>query len=455
MNILFNKIDTSLCKLNINIIDKKIFIAFSGGPDSVFLLEYILSKINKSKLNNITVLHINHHLRGVESDDDEKFIVNLCNSKNLKLIVEHININDIEKGSIEDRARKLRYRIFAKYSSQYDYLVTGHNMNDTVETMIFNFFRGSGIRGLSGISKIRGKYLRPLLSIKKEEILDFLNKNGIQYRIDSSNINGKYTRNVIRNDIIPYISEKLNLELIERLGSNVELYINERVFIEKHTEKVLDASCISVSNGFCCKTDSLLLLSKFERGEIYRELLKRLGMEGGGDLSFTNETDTILQLSKESYKDFYNKMTIYRVGNRLLFLKGKYSDYFNISEKILSFPFTANFSDNSITISGGNYNVSHKSDKEKIVFINKKFIEDGKIIVRYYKAGDKMAVNYAGKIIEKKLKHIFSSKKIGRIERKNIPIITSLSGEILWITGIIVNPKIIGNDYYIKAENKN
>lgn len=202
-----------------------VIIAVSGGPDSVFLL-HLIKKIEKKLHLQIIAAHVNHKLRGTESDKDQKFVETLC--KKLKVKLETSTLPKITKGNIEELARDFRYSFFSKLQKKYQasHILTAHHADDNIETVIMNMSRGSFARGLKGMDFHGGVHrnvLRPLLNITKEDILKYLKKNRLTYRIDKSNTDEKYSRNFIRHNIVP-LFKKLNPNFSQVFQKNLQLF---------------------------------------------------------------------------------------------------------------------------------------------------------------------------------------------------------------------------------------
>ena len=193
---------------------EKILVGFSGGPDSVFLL-HLLDKFKKRFRIELYALHINHSLRGKEAADDEKFCEEFCLKRKLKFFSVKKKVksfSDKNKMSLEEGGRFLRYTEFERVLKQknLDKIATAHNANDNTETVLLNLIKGTGLEGISGIPVKRDNIIRPILGFNKEEILSYLKKNDISYRIDKTNEESNYERNYLRNKIIPLIKQKLN-----------------------------------------------------------------------------------------------------------------------------------------------------------------------------------------------------------------------------------------------------
>lgn len=181
------------------------FVAVSGGVDSMLLLELMVQ--NKLPIH---VLHVNYHLRGNESNEDELLVKNYCESTNIPLTVESIYLKkklEINGGNLQNEARKVRYDFFNKELNKVpnSNLVLAHHFNDQLETFFLQLLRNAGIAGLSGMKPVNNKFLRPLLNFKKEEIYSLAIERKISWREDKSNAKNDYSRNRLRNEIIPFL----------------------------------------------------------------------------------------------------------------------------------------------------------------------------------------------------------------------------------------------------------
>lgn len=177
--------------------------ALSGGADSVALL-LALKTLSADLGITVTAVHINHLLRGEESDRDENFCRELCKKLDIPLTVfrkDAAAFSHSLGASVETGAREMRYEIFSQISA--DKIATAHNLNDNAETILFRMARGTGLRGLTGIPPVRGKIIRPLLSCTRDEIEAYLNDVGQDFVTDSTNFSDDYTRNRIRHKIMP------------------------------------------------------------------------------------------------------------------------------------------------------------------------------------------------------------------------------------------------------------
>lgn len=196
----------------INILEKKglilpgdkILIAFSGGPDSVFLFE-VLTFLKRKYPIEIGIIYINHNLRK-DVDKDIDFVSKFSEDNGISAYIKNANVIEYSKEnrkSVELAARELRYNIIGEtsLSEGYNKIATGHNLDDNVETLIFRLLRGTSLKGMKGIPEQRGNIIRPLLQFEKKEILEYLAEKERKYVIDYTNSENNFTRNYIRNEI--------------------------------------------------------------------------------------------------------------------------------------------------------------------------------------------------------------------------------------------------------------
>ena len=226
-----------------NLISKgdKIVVGVSGGPDSITLLT-CLNKYKDKFGCEIIVAHVNHLLRK-ESTSEEQFVENVCKNLNIKFFAKRVDINKLskeKKRGTEETAREERYNFFEEILKKEDAnkIAIAHNMNDNAETMLLNLIRGTGLTGLEGIKPIEyDKFIRPLINCKREEIEEYCKINNLEPRIDKTNFENVYTRNKVRNIIIPQLKE-INPNVIETLSRTSEIITYNNEYIRDDAEKV-------------------------------------------------------------------------------------------------------------------------------------------------------------------------------------------------------------------------
>ena len=226
-----------------NLIEKNdsIVVGVAGGPDSMTLLS-ILLKLKEEFNLKIYVAHVNHMLRE-NAIKDEEYVKEFCEKNNIEMFIKKANISEIakkEKIGFEEAGRNARYNFFEEIlkNTESNKIAIAHNLNDKVETIIMNTLRGSGVSGLKGIEPKRKKYIRPLIEIERHEIEKYCIENEINPRHDESNDDNTYTRNKIRNIIIPYIRNEFNPNIIKTLNRLSEIIKEEDEYVQSKTEKI-------------------------------------------------------------------------------------------------------------------------------------------------------------------------------------------------------------------------
>ncbi len=243
----------------------RIFVAYSGGGDSTTLLHYLYL----SGLKNIYAIHVNHNI-SANSKTWERLCLNFCKDLDIPIFIERINLQS--SSNLEEEARNKRYEIFESYlTNENDILVMGHHKNDQVETVLLRLFRGSGVTGVSGIPKIRklgkGFLYRPLLSVSRQEIDNYVKDNNLNYVSDESNLDDDFDRNFIRNQIIPVLEERFPA-LCQNIFKSSELFkqANEAIFEQSNKDLI---NCL-IGNGKILNIDSLKKYSSFQQTNILR-----------------------------------------------------------------------------------------------------------------------------------------------------------------------------------------
>lgn len=245
-------IDT-IKKYNLIKENDSIVIGVSGGPDSICLL-HILNEI-KNELNfKIYVAHINHMIRE-EADSETEYVKEFCKNLGIECYIKRIDVveiaNNLKRGT-EETGRQIRYEFFNEIleKTNSNKIATAHNNNDKVETILMNILRGSGTSGLKGIEAIRDNmYIRPLINTSREEIEEYCETNKLEPKIDESNNENIYTRNKIRNIVIPYIKQEFNPNIIKTINRLSEVANEENEYLNKVTENEFNKLLLEKANN--------------------------------------------------------------------------------------------------------------------------------------------------------------------------------------------------------------
>lgn len=263
----------------------KIVLGVSGGIDSVAMLD-ILHLLTESFQFQLVVAHYNHNLRGKNSDEDEKFVKELSEQYGLEFyhskgrVRQYAQKNSL---SIEQSARVLRYLFFQRVAiaSESPFIATAHTRDDVAETFLMNLIRGSGLTGLSSIPPRRSlnkkiTVVRPIIILYKEELIEYCNKRGLNWREDESNVMLNYTRNRIRHILLPLIKEQFNPNIIDVLNRTSKLLASADIMIQEYIERYIQ-NLIEVfdSNTVGLKLQLLRTYNEFLQGEIINNLLNK------------------------------------------------------------------------------------------------------------------------------------------------------------------------------------
>ena len=247
-----DKVINTINKYNMLKPGDKVVIGVSGGPDSITLLN-ILNNL-KEKLNiNIYVAHINHMIRK-EADEETEYVKKFCEKIGVNFFCKKIDVEEEAKKKkigTEEAGRNIRYNFFEEVLKKVgaNKIATAHNSNDNAETVLMNIIRGTSTSGLKGIEKVRdGKYIRPLIECGREEIEEYCSFNNLDPRFDKSNEENIYTRNKIRNLLIPFIKKEFNPNIIEGINRLSDIAYMEDNFLNKIVENEYEKLRITVDN---------------------------------------------------------------------------------------------------------------------------------------------------------------------------------------------------------------
>lgn len=265
-----DKVIKTIKKYNLINNGDKIVLGVSGGPDSISMLD-ILNSIKDEMGFEIYVAHINHLIRK-EAIDDEKYVEEYCKKNNIEFFAKRIDvlkIADTQKIGTEEAGRKARYEFFEEIYSKVgaNKIAIAHNKNDKAETIIMHLLRGSGLSGLKGIEPIRNnKYIRPLIECERSEIEKYCEENNLNPRIDKTNFENEYTRNKIRNIVIPYIKKEFNPNIVETLDRLSEVATDESNYINRQVQNTYNKLLVE-------KTEKQIIL-KWKEFNLQEKIIK-------------------------------------------------------------------------------------------------------------------------------------------------------------------------------------
>lgn len=430
---IFEKVLGTINKYNLIEDGDKIVLGLSGGPDSVCLL-HILYRL-KEKMNiEVYAAHLNHQIRGLEAQKDALYISQICEDLGITSFVKAINVPEYckEQGvSLEEGARTLRYEMFEeiKQKTKSNKIAIGHNRNDQAETVLMRIMRGTGLQGLRGIEYIRdNEIIRPILDIERSEIEAYCEKYELNPRIDKTNLESIYTRNKIRLELIPYMKDNFNPNVIESIVRMTNSLKSDSDYIDLEAEKSFKEVSTLKENSVEISLPKYSNLHNAIKVRVLRSAIKHII----GDTNFVDQKhiEDIIELECESK---LNKMLnlprgifAYRRKNIIILTTKEI-----VSEEI---DFCYNIPSNGfIKIKELNLVLETQKmsiDRYKSIKLDKAskgFDFDkikGGIVVRSRKQGDK--IKLAGG--SKKVKDLFIDLKIPREDRCKVPVITDDEG---------------------------
>lgn len=418
----------NLKKLNIIKKGDKLCLAVSGGADSMYLFYNFMDLRDDFDLD-IIVCHLNHGIRET-AKRDEDFVKNICRDYGVKCLTKTVNMDEfarVNKLSKEEAGRILRYEFFRENSSGRK-ILTAHNANDRAETLLFNIIRGTGIRGLVGMTEVNEDIYRPLIDIKRCDIEDYLHKNNLTYVEDETNFEEIYTRNKIRLSLIPKLSE-LNPNIIDALLRLSENASDASDFIEELVEENY-SKCIK---DYYFIVEEMKELNKFLACEIIKSylaknfysenILSRDNILGIYDL-ILGESGRVINLGgKISARKSYDKVFIEEEKTKEvkraagLKLGNNYTDFGQI------------FISKDGAISKGDFFIK-TIDCDKI---------KGSLFIRSRQGGDRFKP--LGMKNNKKLKDYFIDRKVDRLKRDEIGLICD-EEKIIYVLGMDISEDV-------------
>ena len=411
-----------------------IVVGFSGGPDSVFLVE-MLKKLKNFINFKIYLVHINHLLRGEDADSDENFSFEYAKKNNLEIFIKRIPVKEIAKEigkTLEEVGREERYKFFSEIYEKVGAtkIATAHNKDDQIETFLFRLIRGTSLQGLEGIKIKNNNVIRPISEIYKKDILEYLNKNEIQYKIDKTNFENEFTRNSIRLDLIPFIEERYNIKFKDKIFSLI------KEIRENNQNNSLNLSDYTDSENRII-LEKTKFLSNFDKKNLLSLFLNKKNIEVN-----RNKIDEISSLIKSNGTKKIDLDKSYRIVKDYTYLyieDKKENCVINNNVIQVKIPSEQIFDNFKITVSTvENLDIPKQKNQYLLDAIYNDIIE-----VRYRKEGDRI---FLGEKHSKKIKEIFIDQKIPKDIRDRLPIFL-YNNTIFWIYNV--------KKAYIPKINKN
>jgi len=411
-----------------NLLQGKFLAAVSGGIDSVVLCE-----LCKQSGIHFSIAHCNFQLRGEESERDENFVRSIGEKYAVELFVKKFNTAayaNQNKISVQEAARDLRYDWFVQLKNEkgFSFTLLAHHADDNIETLLMNFFRGTGLEGLTAMPEENreDKYiLRPLLDVRRKEIIEFAKQNNLSWAEDSSNASSKYTRNFFRNELLPAI-KKAYPQVEENLLANIERM--------KKTNEVYQPAVEELKKKICEQFAAeiripVLKLMKYQHSSIIYEIIKDYGF---GE----KQVEEVIKLADAESGKFIENEHYQIIKNRKWFViarKAANTDTTAIEEGMEK----VYFGGGELQLKSIPVEKFRLQKKEDIAQLDAKHIEFP-LLLRKWKQGDYFYP--LGMRKKKKLARFFIDQKLPKNQKENTWVIES-NKKIIWIIGMRIDDR--------------
>lgn len=405
-----NKVLKTVKKYNMLSKGDRVLIGVSGGADSIALLEFFVSVKEKYDLD-ICVAHIEHGIRGEDSVNDAEFVENYCKKLGVNFYLKTIDAPNLAKKAkmgVEEYSRMARYDFFN--TIECDKIATAHNLTDNIETLLFRLARGTGLKGACSIPAVRGKIIRPFIEVSSGEIRKWCNDNNMPYRVDCTNSDSAYSRNLIRLEILP-LFEKLNANYQDNIENFISDVNEDYAFIDNYVKSIYPK--IVKNNEIDLPKLNELDLS------IKKRILIMFFDENGYSLNrihLQSVIDITLKSGKTQIKE-----NVFAISAKGKIRIAKFNDLNKKDEFVTKILNIDEFKDK---------NIDFYCDCDKIV---------GNIIIRAKQAGDR--IKPAGRNVSKTLKKLFNESAYP-IEKRDKKIVVCDDFGIVGVIGLCADERV-------------
>ena len=409
--------------------DTKLLIAISGGVDSVVLF-HLLHKLNY----DVSLAHCNFKLRGKESDLDEKFIKNLNQISSNQIFTISFDTEKYAKEhklSTQIAARELRYNWFQKLITEhkFEYVLTAHHADDNLETFLIHLTRGSGLEGFTGIPKVNGNIVRPLLAFSREEILNYAKDYDLEWREDASNASNKYIRNKIRHQVLPVLKD-INPSILDSFAITIENLQESKQIIEDRIENIVSKVLKKEANFIKIDIEKIKKLSN-PKAYLY-QLLK--------SYHFTEWNDVYDLLNAQSGKQVFSKThRLLKDRDVLILSKIDLSNSiemaFQIEEEITEITNPIHLTFKEV--------IEKSTENKQTIYVDKDLLKYP-LMLRKWEKGDYIyPLGMQGK---KKLSKYFKDEKFSLIDKENTWLLCNAENQIMWIVNHRQDRRFVKNN---------
>lgn len=430
---------------------RNVVAGVSGGADSMCML-HLLYELKEKYGYHLAVVHIHHGMRGKDADDDMAYVENFCKSRQISFYGFRYKVEELAGEwhmSSEEAGRKVRYEAFHRVLKEMGggKTAVAHNSDDNSETFLFNLFRGTGLQGLTGIKPVRNDIIRPVLCLGRKEILEYLRENGIDYRTDVTNQGEMYTRNKIRNRILPYVRENINERAVEHILQAADSMEEICAYMDRQAETAWNQVAERRDNAYEISVSGMEALD----GVIQKMVCRRAVGELAGKLKDITAVHIgmVLELMKGDTGKRVNlpyQIICERQYGILRLYRGKSEkerEEFCVECRMET---SAAGDEKTFFCPSGEIHVKIiKNVKSNIKIQENRYtkrldydILNSNFQIRNRRAGDYIIINCRGG--RKKLKDYFIDLKIPREERDRVPLLARGS-EVFWVIGYRISER--------------
>lgn len=415
----------------------------SGGADSMAMLCALLALREALGIREVVAAHVNHGLRGAESDRDEAFVRTFAHARGIRYFCASVDVKNEArqtKEGIEQAARRLRYAFFEQAAAQAgaQRIATAHTADDNLETVLINLSRGAGLDGLSGIPPVRGSIVRPLLEVSREQVLAYLSETGVTYVEDSTNSDTAYTRNLMRHRVVPVLKSR-NPSVCRAVSSMTQLLRRDGDYLDLQTRQAFDALVEDSPDGASARVCPLCALHPALSSGVCRLLYEAAGGKPGA-LSYQH-TESLLALARSHAPSgsvcLPGGISARRMNDRLFLGKPT-----GAAPTFTPFPLRI---DENRRIGDTNYFINARmAENNEFIhnsfntfYINYDIICTG-VFVRPRRPGDRFSL--PGRGVSKSIKKLFIEAKIPLFLRECVPVLAA-GDEVLAVAGFGLSEK--------------
>lgn len=418
----------------------RVIAGISGGADSVCLFFELLDYQQECSYI-FEVVHIEHGIRGTESLEDAAFVERLCREHHIPFHLVQKDVSALAKEqrmSVEEMGRKVRYDAFGEICRERkaNKIAVAHNLDDQAETILMNLVRGSGIKGLGGILPVREQVIRPLLNTSRAQIEQELQKRRISWRTDATNLETEYTRNRMRIEILPQLSELINARAVQNIAAAGRHMQRAEDFLERQAQTQAEHMVTAEKGSVKIRRQEFAKQESLMQEYIMRDCLKQMG--GQKDVGMVHIRALCALAGMENGKSLdlpggrcarnKNEFLVLEKKSDVL-LKGLCEEAKKMEELVI--PGTICWGDYRITAALEEACNQRIPEKKYTKWFDYDTIKN-RLCVRTRRTGDYLAVNSAGG--SKKLKNYLIEEKVLREERDQLPLLADGS-HIIWVVG--------------------